>query len=254
MLMSDSLGGNAKTLMFVNVAPSGSNLDESMNSLVYATRVRTIKNSASRDEANREVQRCGRGGDACAGWMVVDWWALGGGAVGTPDNVHTHALGKHTHYQHTHHLAHRLRKAVEYWKDQAGLVSADARAAADLVDIDNRRCDSPGPEATLLPSSSSAATTPQHHHHTSSSSAAAGGGGGTPGSSRPGTAALRGAAAAAAAAALQAAASDAAAAALASGAAAEGDRAAAATGDEQQEQQRDGLGSRGSSSGSEGGL
>lgn len=46
MLMSDSLGGNAKTLMFVNVSPSDSNLDESQNSLTYATRVRTIKNDA----------------------------------------------------------------------------------------------------------------------------------------------------------------------------------------------------------------
>lgn len=33
MLMSDSLGGNAKTLMFVNVSPAESNLDESYNSL-----------------------------------------------------------------------------------------------------------------------------------------------------------------------------------------------------------------------------
>jgi len=46
MLMSDSLGGNAKTLMFVNVSPSDANLDESQNSLTYATRVRTIKNDA----------------------------------------------------------------------------------------------------------------------------------------------------------------------------------------------------------------
>jgi hypothetical protein len=43
MLMSDSLGGNAKTLMFVNVSPTDSNLDETQNSLLYATRVRTIK-------------------------------------------------------------------------------------------------------------------------------------------------------------------------------------------------------------------
>lgn len=57
MLMSDCLGGNAKTLMFVNVSPTDSNLDESQNSLVYATRVRTIKNNALRDEANKEVIR-----------------------------------------------------------------------------------------------------------------------------------------------------------------------------------------------------
>lgn len=35
MLMSDSLGGNAKTLMFVNVSPAESNLEETYNSLMY---------------------------------------------------------------------------------------------------------------------------------------------------------------------------------------------------------------------------
>lgn len=39
----------------------------------------------------------------------------------------------------------RLRKAVDYWKDQAGLITADAKTAADLYDIENRRCDSPAP-------------------------------------------------------------------------------------------------------------
>lgn len=39
----------------------------------------------------------------------------------------------------------RLRKQVEYWKEQAGLITADAKVAADLYDIDNRRCDSPAP-------------------------------------------------------------------------------------------------------------
>lgn len=37
MLMSDSLGGNAKTLMFVNISPAGSNLDETYNSLTYVS-------------------------------------------------------------------------------------------------------------------------------------------------------------------------------------------------------------------------
>ena len=57
MLMSDSLGGNAKTLMFVNVSPADGNLEETQNSLTYATRVRTIKNSASKDTANKEMVR-----------------------------------------------------------------------------------------------------------------------------------------------------------------------------------------------------
>jgi hypothetical protein len=40
---------------------------------------------------------------------------------------------------------HRLRKAVDYWKEQAGLITADAKTAADLFDVENRRCDSPAP-------------------------------------------------------------------------------------------------------------
>ena len=57
MIMSDSLGGNAKTLMFVNVSPSDKNIEETQNSLTYATRVRTIKNNASKDSANKEMIR-----------------------------------------------------------------------------------------------------------------------------------------------------------------------------------------------------
>lgn len=88
MLMSDSLGGNAKTLMFVNVSPSDGNLDETQNSLVYATRVRTIKNDASKNETNKETLK--------------------------------------------------LRKAIEYWKEQAGL-QPEQRAAVDMVDITDAR-------------------------------------------------------------------------------------------------------------------
>ncbi|PNH02813.1 Kinesin-like calmodulin-binding protein [Tetrabaena socialis] len=88
MLMSDSLGGNAKTLMFVNVSPSDANLDETQNSLQYATRVRTIKNDATKNEANKEMLR--------------------------------------------------LKKQVEYWKEQAGL-PADQRDNIDMVDISDTR-------------------------------------------------------------------------------------------------------------------
>ncbi|KAK8716899.1 hypothetical protein V6N13_044190 [Hibiscus sabdariffa] len=57
MLMSDSLGGNAKTLMFVNVSPAESNLDETYNSLTYASRVRSIVNDASKNVSSKEVAR-----------------------------------------------------------------------------------------------------------------------------------------------------------------------------------------------------
>ncbi|KAL3845048.1 hypothetical protein ACJIZ3_002451 [Penstemon smallii] len=57
MLMSDSLGGNAKTLMFVNLSPAESNLDETYNSLTYASRVRSIVNDPSKNVASKEVAR-----------------------------------------------------------------------------------------------------------------------------------------------------------------------------------------------------
>ncbi|KAI8031386.1 Kinesin-like protein KIN-14I [Camellia lanceoleosa] len=57
MLMSDSLGGNAKTLMFVNISPAESNLDETYNSLTYASRVRSIVNDPSKNVSSKEVAR-----------------------------------------------------------------------------------------------------------------------------------------------------------------------------------------------------
>merc|ERR1719468_960829 len=39
-LMQDSLGGTAKTLMFVNCSPANSNMDETLMSLKYATRAK----------------------------------------------------------------------------------------------------------------------------------------------------------------------------------------------------------------------
>ncbi|XP_024529488.1 kinesin-like protein KIN-14I [Selaginella moellendorffii] len=57
MLMSDSLGGNAKTLMFVNVSPAESNLEETHNSLCYATRVRSIINDPTKNTNTKEIVR-----------------------------------------------------------------------------------------------------------------------------------------------------------------------------------------------------
>lgn len=37
--MKDSIGGNAKTLMFVNIGPAEYNMDESVTTLVYGSRV-----------------------------------------------------------------------------------------------------------------------------------------------------------------------------------------------------------------------
>ncbi|KAI0243233.1 hypothetical protein LSAT2_022049 [Lamellibrachia satsuma] len=57
MLMQDSLGGNAKTLMFVNVSPADYNADESVVSLTYASRVKLITNDAQKNADNKEIAR-----------------------------------------------------------------------------------------------------------------------------------------------------------------------------------------------------
>ncbi len=56
-LMQDSLGGNAKTLMFVNFSPADYNCDETVTSLNYASRVKKIVNSASKAAESAEVAR-----------------------------------------------------------------------------------------------------------------------------------------------------------------------------------------------------
>lgn len=47
MLMSDSLGGNAKTLMFVNTSPADYNVSETVSSLGFAVRCKDITNAVS---------------------------------------------------------------------------------------------------------------------------------------------------------------------------------------------------------------
>lgn len=78
MLMSDSLGGNAKTLMFVNVSPAESNLDESYNSLTYASRVRSIVNDPSKNVSSKEVARLKK---------LVGYWKEQAGQRGDEEDV-----------------------------------------------------------------------------------------------------------------------------------------------------------------------
>ena len=54
-LMKDSLGGTAKTLMFVNCSPSIYNESEMKNSLDYASRVKKIKNTVAKNTETKET-------------------------------------------------------------------------------------------------------------------------------------------------------------------------------------------------------
>ncbi|XP_033750853.1 kinesin-like protein KIN-14E [Pecten maximus] len=50
-LLQDSLGGNAKTLMFVNISPADEIQDETICSLMYASRAKKIPDDASKNAA-----------------------------------------------------------------------------------------------------------------------------------------------------------------------------------------------------------
>jgi kinesin family member 18/19 len=48
-LLKESLGGNCRTALIVNISPFSANWEETHNSLVYANRAKNIKNSATRN-------------------------------------------------------------------------------------------------------------------------------------------------------------------------------------------------------------
>ena len=52
MLMSDSIGGNAKTLMFVNTSPADYNSAESNSSLAFASRCKDVTNMVTGGPGN----------------------------------------------------------------------------------------------------------------------------------------------------------------------------------------------------------
>ncbi|KAL8452428.1 hypothetical protein Emag_002396 [Eimeria magna] len=56
-VMSDSLGGTAKTLMFVNISPADYNVDETVTSLMYASRVKLITNESSKQVESKQLAR-----------------------------------------------------------------------------------------------------------------------------------------------------------------------------------------------------
>ena len=53
--MKDSIGGNAKTLMFVTLSPSDYNKNETHQSVCYAKQVKKIKNQTEKNVENERI-------------------------------------------------------------------------------------------------------------------------------------------------------------------------------------------------------
>ena len=57
MLMSDSIGGTAKTLMFVNISPASINREETLMSLFYGDKVKLISNEPMKNVESKEMTK-----------------------------------------------------------------------------------------------------------------------------------------------------------------------------------------------------
>jgi len=57
MILSDSLGGNAKTLMIVCMSPATYNLPETINSLDFATRCKKVTNKSEKQEESKVIAK-----------------------------------------------------------------------------------------------------------------------------------------------------------------------------------------------------
>ena len=51
-LLKESLGGNCKTIMVVNLSPSAMAFEDTYNSLLFASRAKNIKNYVSKNVMN----------------------------------------------------------------------------------------------------------------------------------------------------------------------------------------------------------
>jgi hypothetical protein len=54
-LLQDSLGGNTKTVMIANVGPADYNFDETLSTLRYAHRAKSIKNNPHINEDPKDA-------------------------------------------------------------------------------------------------------------------------------------------------------------------------------------------------------
>ena len=54
-LLQDSLGGNTKTVMIANVGPADFNFDETINTLRYASRAKSIQNKPKINEDPKDA-------------------------------------------------------------------------------------------------------------------------------------------------------------------------------------------------------
>ena len=166
MLMSDSLGGTAKTLMFVNVSPTDSNLDETqvgklrlhstqLKALLLGLHVITASPALHRWQLSQAVPKHQHLPGADVGTSCFESsmlhveekgchpWFLPEHLVCVGQNSLTYATRVRTIKNEVTKMESnkemlKLKKQLEFWKEQAGL-SPEQRKYVDLEDIADER-------------------------------------------------------------------------------------------------------------------
>eukprot|EP00931_Biecheleriopsis_adriatica_P000349 TRINITY_DN100377_c0_g1_i1.p1 TRINITY_DN100377_c0_g1~~TRINITY_DN100377_c0_g1_i1.p1 ORF type:complete len:386 (+),score=84.98 TRINITY_DN100377_c0_g1_i1:97-1158(+) len=89
-VMSDALGGTSKTLMFINCSPAGSNYEETLSTLKFATRAKTITNDVKKKIAETAAAKlrakAGAVGAAVAAYKRASERLSGSGAMVQAEN------------------------------------------------------------------------------------------------------------------------------------------------------------------------
>jgi len=84
-LLQDSLGGNSKTLMFVNIGPAQANCAETINSLQFASRARSV--TLGKATKNRESDDSSKSAKASTVMAAADKLGSGGDGAPTADGA-----------------------------------------------------------------------------------------------------------------------------------------------------------------------
>jgi hypothetical protein len=96
--MRDSIGGNSKTLMFVNISPADYNSQESKMSLFFGQDVKQIKNEVKRNVEGADMQRMKEENEHLKRQInhMASSGVVGGGGSGTGHRTATTAASTRT--------------------------------------------------------------------------------------------------------------------------------------------------------------
>lgn len=156
-LLQDSLGGNSQTIMLACVSPAGYNIDESINTLRYATSARNIKNTATRNLVKNispeEAAKLQRENQLLKQQVkelqetvkkLTDQNTTGVSFAVSDDEASVHSVataplagpeGAAAGEDHTKHV-HDLEKEVEALKKELAAAKTDARKSASASAIE----------------------------------------------------------------------------------------------------------------------